>query len=228
MLISHKHKFIFVHVQKTAGQSVTETLKKNVPDLEKLVTQHKHGSAITGRDILGVDKWNEYYKFAFVRNPWDRLVSWYSMILGICLDEKMSQNYSNYNLWHKVVRNYRKYRYLNRPHNSKFYSYVLKNCNSFEDFIKNSHRDNMKNMRNQLDYLVDEEGNIIVDFIGKFESLGDDFNQLKSNLNLPHMELPHVTHKSKHRNYQEYYNDEIREIVQERYHQDIKYFNYNF
>lgn len=29
MLISHKHKFIFVHVQKTAGQSVTETLKKN-------------------------------------------------------------------------------------------------------------------------------------------------------------------------------------------------------
>ncbi|NES08461.1 MAG: sulfotransferase family protein [Okeania sp. SIO2F4] len=91
MLRYHKHKFIFVDAQKTAGQSLTETLKKNVPDLEKLVTKQKHGSAITGRDILGVDKWNEYYKFAFVRNPWDRLVSWYSMILGICLDEKMSQ-----------------------------------------------------------------------------------------------------------------------------------------
>src|SRR5688500_16256392 len=78
MLISEKKKFIFVHVQKTGGVTLQQVLREHAPDTR--LWHGRHGHASTGVADIGRARWERYFSFAFVRNPWDRLVSHYAMI----------------------------------------------------------------------------------------------------------------------------------------------------
>jgi hypothetical protein len=77
MLVSHTHKFVFIHVPKTGGTSIRHALQDAVPDFTPY-QRHvpRHPTALTGRDALGA-LWAHYLTFAFVRNPWERAVSFY-------------------------------------------------------------------------------------------------------------------------------------------------------
>jgi hypothetical protein len=99
MLISHKHKFIFAHVWKTGGNSVRIALK---PFSEELYPKKKssvfnfnkkfkkevcepikidqHITLNEIQAILEPNKFSQYFKFAFVRNPLDLMVSYYHFI----------------------------------------------------------------------------------------------------------------------------------------------------
>jgi len=126
--------------------------------------------AVWAKEQLGQD-WNEYYKVAFVRNPWDRLVSWYTMI-----QERGKPP------WYKRFTGIGKYRRMRQ--------YVFENSNTFGDFLYNcvdiiEDTDGRKSFAyNQLDYITDEDGSIFVDFIGKFENLNNDTQTVFQNLGL--------------------------------------------
>ena len=99
MIISHKHKFIFFKTRKTAGSSIQVALadhcgpediitgqyRLGVDDnshsaglnMDKFFTTHPHPELVEVRKFLGEDIWNSYFKFAFVRNPFDIAVSRY-------------------------------------------------------------------------------------------------------------------------------------------------------
>ena len=79
MLISHKKKFVFVHVSRTGGTTLRNLLMEAVPDVVEAGGFHCGVSQVNS--LLG-SPLEDYFKFAFVRNPWDRLLSWYSMIEG--------------------------------------------------------------------------------------------------------------------------------------------------
>ena len=64
--VCNSKKFVWFRVAKVATRSIFEVLKKNVE-----ISKHTHWK------IFDEKKYNDYFKFAFVRNPWDRLVSCY-------------------------------------------------------------------------------------------------------------------------------------------------------
>ena len=83
-LISHRDKFIFIHIYKSGGTSITETFDTFFTDLIK----YKHETALEIRDIIGKKKFNSYYKFAIVRNPWD----W--QVFSLSLHETVQRTFS--------------------------------------------------------------------------------------------------------------------------------------
>ena len=73
-MISHKHKFIFIHIPKTGGSSVdcffTNTYREGG-------LRTKHRTAQTYK-LQFPNQFSEYFKFTIVRNPWDKCFSHYN------------------------------------------------------------------------------------------------------------------------------------------------------
>jgi hypothetical protein len=83
-----------------------------------------------------------------------------------------------------------------------------------------------RHIRSQQWFLTDSRGELLVDYVGKFETLFEDFLVVSQRLGLD-AELPHLL-KSERRPYQEYYTDELRDLVSQRYRRDIDLFGYEF
>jgi chondroitin 4-sulfotransferase 11 len=195
--------WIFVHIQRTGGNAVRSALDLSIYDARK------HFLARELREIYGKQAWDSCFKFAFVRNPWDRLVSWWSLI-----------------------DNAREYTDPANPPN-KFFDYVLKRAHSFEDFITRCtdeviDSDGRKHIfRNQIDYLVDENGTIIVDYIGRFERLQECFDEVSRRIGRAPSKLPRLN-ASQHAAYTEYYTSAMAEAIGKLYARDIEAFGYRF
>jgi sulfotransferase famil protein len=97
MIISGQHKFIFVAIPKTGTHSVRRALREHmgpqdveqvglfvqrqfpIPDLARI--GHGHITLQQVRPYLKPEAWESYFKFAFVRNPFDRFVSYCSFMM---------------------------------------------------------------------------------------------------------------------------------------------------
>ena len=99
---------------------------------------------------------------------------------------------------------------------------------SFTDFCKNAAEYVLEKPghRRQVDMLM-INGEIAVDFVGKMENFQTDFDVVCRHLNIEETTLPHIN-QTKHKPWQEYYNDESRKIIEEIYKEDIDYFGYEF
>lgn len=76
MLVSDKLGLVFVHVPKTGGNAIMAALRLATDDIRS--RGRWHATAHEGRTTLPA--WSNYRSFAFVRNPWDRMVSAYAYI----------------------------------------------------------------------------------------------------------------------------------------------------
>ncbi len=78
-----------------------------------------------------------------------------------------------------------------------------------------------------LPYITDNNGEIIVNYIGKFESLAESMEHVYSKIGESYQELPHEN-KSKRKDYRSYYDIESIEIVEKLFKKEIALFNYTF
>jgi len=202
-MISADRRWLFVHIQKTGGDAVRTALGLKTDD------PHKHLLASELRALYGDAYWRQCFKFTFVRNPWDRLVSWWSKI------DASRGAHSNGTA-------------LNR-----FQSFVLQRATTFEGFLMNCDEEIVDEdgrkwiYRNQLDYLTDSTGELLVDFVGRFETLQQDFASVTQQLFRDPIQLPYVN-QSKHHRYPEYYTPALAQMVARRYRRDIEAFGYVF
>jgi Sulfotransferase family len=92
MIINNTCQFIFVHVPKAAGTSLTNHLSKFSrycdleiggtmlgealqPEFKRRYGLSKHSSAMEIRETTGDEIWQKYFTFGFVRNPYERAFS---------------------------------------------------------------------------------------------------------------------------------------------------------
>jgi hypothetical protein len=207
MLISYHKKFLFVHIFKTAGTSITNSLapycyrpgSTRPSNWMAFLTTHwkkihrkpikKHATAKEIRDSLNPEIFDSFFKFSFVRNPWDLQVSLYHFI-------------------------------LDTPHNPGHQA--TKAMGSFRNFVFS--REGSK--FTQSGCLTDDAGGLLVDFVGKFEDLEKDFGNVCCKVGIS-ATLPHIN-KSERTGYRDYYDNETRELTARLYAEDIERFGYKF
>ena len=194
-MISHKYKCIFVHIRKTGGISLSSFLKEIDQDAEYAFhPDHSlHAPLDWYKQQYGENIYSDYFKFTFVRNPWDLRVSF----------KKWCANTAG-----------RLGKYARQL--------------SFSDWIKRyavRYNPNKTGVGlTQLGYLNPVED---MDFIGRFENLQQDFNTICDKIGIPQQQLPHKN-KTDHKHYIEYYDEETKQIIAEKYAKDIEYFGYEF
>jgi chondroitin 4-sulfotransferase 11 len=185
-MINHEHKFIFIHINKCGGTTIDELFSGKFQGHKKAFEYKQSTPNI----------FDNYFKFTFVRNPWDRVVSFYH---------------------YQIKRGWDYY-----PFNETI---------AFKKFVKEWLRQmpgqTTLNTNSCYDWISDENNDLLVDFIGRFENFQEDFNIVCDKIGIPQQQLPHKN-KSKHKHHTEYYDDETRQIVAEQYAKDIEYFGYEF
>ena len=85
-MIDHKNRFIFIHIPRTGGSSIERALGHR--DWWSIHPPSKHLTTHIAKKIYA-KYWKDYFKFTFVRNPWDRMVSLlkYGKFYGVELGE---------------------------------------------------------------------------------------------------------------------------------------------
>jgi hypothetical protein len=190
-MISLHKKFVFVHVNKTGGTSIVEALCKFEDRTEEDVL-HDHSAFAAYKRVLGLDLWNEFYTFGFIRNPYERMVSAYEyrrQILEVqteTLDAK----------------------------NKDFADWVL------QFVYPKVKRQNFSEWTNQM-RLLGDGGKPMVEDLFLFEEIESAWETIQSKLGISE-ELPHTNKTVKKPLGEYYQgNDEVRDLVREFHSNDF-------
>ncbi len=203
-MISHSHRCIFVHIPKTAGNSINRVFG---------ISWQDHKDLQRYRAELPAAEFDSYFKFAIVRNPWDRLLSDY-----------------NYQVKKSRARDSKLYIYDERGHRRGFASWIEQVfCEPARYAPKTWGGDVSAHIHRwspQVDWIsVDDR--IAVERVVKLEDLSTEFPLLAQQLDLPVKRLPHRNGRL-HWHYSHYYDRATRDLVAQYYARDIAAFDYEF
>ena len=198
-IFSLQRKLLFIHLARTGGTSIYRLLQNNFPDAAKIGT--RWATALAVEKQLGPDTFDSLWRFAIVRNPWDRLLS----------------HYANY-CW----ENGRFHRKLAREDKLR---HSVPTRDDFTEWATKRRRYAM--FLPQLFHLCDNQGNMLVQDIGRFEEYERATRTICERLGLNWASLKHLR-QVPHEHYSHYYTDETRELVGKQFKADIDYFGYTF
>lgn len=188
-------KCIFVHIPKCAGIAVCKSLFGNLGGGHKTLKDYQ--------TVFSPEDYSRYFKFTFVRNPWDRLVSAFLFLKqgGFNEGDKewAAENLSTYN--------------------------------DFDAFVRGGLRRreilSFKHFQPQRSFICLEGKQVGVDFLGRYENLASDFEFVCRKLNIE-SKLRRENHNPSRADYEKYYTPETRQIVGEVYGDDIEILGYSF
>lgn len=202
--INHKNKFIYIHIPKNAGSSLSKALN---------FSHITHATIRQVQKVVDHYEFDHYFKFCFVRHPYDRFLSLYNYA-------RMPES-----MYHSAIA-------PEKARCGKHFDYELLKDASLEDCAnylvegKLKHDDSWFHWQPQYEWLINDKGVIAVDFIGRFERLNEDFNELKArlhiNTSLQHINLSSTIDDS----YEQYYNSATKRIIYDYYKRDFELFNY--
>ncbi|WP_178968287.1 sulfotransferase family 2 domain-containing protein [Neptunomonas phycophila] len=191
-------KIIYIHIPKAAGNALIKSL---------------YGVSATGHDLLSrykdnnESKFNLYYKFAVVRNPFDRFVSSFFYLkqggIGFFDDDFAKKYLSGIETFEEFV--------LKINSDKKFEAAVM----SWIHFVP------------QIDFLSLDGSTIGVDRVVKLEQINDSLSDLCTDLKIPLVEMKR-DNASKRAAYKEYYTPELKEVVGRLYEKDLNVLQYSF
>jgi len=200
-MISFQKCFLFVHIPKTAGNSIQTILRHYSEDeivalradqdgIERFGLRNpnykikKHSTLAEYRAALGEARFRDLFKFTCVRNPWDRMVSYYFGTTSLV------------EAWDR----------------KEFKKLILKAV-SVTDYLRLD-----KGEADPFDN---------VDYIMRFENLADDFRAVSARLVIPAAPLPQYN-RSNREHYSKYYDAELCDLIRKRFAPEIERFGYTF
>jgi len=198
-----------VHVPKTGGTSIEDTLGLKGP---------RHNTAVQYRHRFPVI-WEEYFTFGIVRNPWDRVFSFY--IYRRQIRRLEIENSLSFKQW--LIRSAEYVNSNNQQALNKEFAPVY----GVGTMVKNNPEGWRVKFDNSLHMLTDQNGKVIVDHIGRFERLQQEFDLICDRLNIKKQVLP-FSNKTEHRPYWTYYDKDCERIIAKLFDKDIAYFKYTF
>lgn len=214
MIFSKRHGFIFFAAGKTGTTSIERILQEYAdppPEALQRAGHKKHAPPRAVKALLDEATWNGMFKFAFVRNPWDWVVSNY--YFNLTDHEKFPRRQLRWLGWIRTPATFTEKEFAQHWETMKRYT-------------RGTHPEN----RFQYSFLADETGTLLVDTVGRFESLQRDFDAICGRIGIPRVDLQHANPAEyrRRRSYTELYTDASRKLVAEHYAKDIERFGYRF
>jgi hypothetical protein len=208
-MISDKYKCIHIHIPKCAGTSIDYALHGTVNviwDEDKKVWV-QHLTALEAKKYYASEEqWNDYFKFAIVRNPFDKLVSSYNWL---CRCFKPC-DFRDRLLFKDFIFRKGAFKNLLNP------NLIIKKENKYVQ-IKSS-----------VDFTMDGNDELMIDHVGRFENLKEEWDFICKQLGVK-IKLGHRNkHGRDNKHYRDYYNDETREFVTSACKKDLEIFGYEF
>jgi hypothetical protein len=235
MLDRHRHRFLFIHIPKVAGMSINAALGAA---LYGPARRFLHALAISvGREMRwrliclrghsgGLRSWERAKKKAGglfgllnIYPPHLTARAWSQKLAPDLFDSLFKFAFIR-NPWDWQVS---LYHYILQDQKHPQHA-LLKSLGSFSQYLRWRVTEPLET---QKSYITDLDGRVLVNFVGRFERLTEDFQHVGQVLNLKHMHLPHIN-ASVHRPYQSYYDGPTCRLVEEYFQEDIETFGYTF
>ena len=225
-MISDKNRFIYIHIPKCGGTYITSHLLPHSEDYvhvrgrgdksdrimvrrpsedwhNSFGVRYMHASANELKKYMGNKKYSKYFKFASIRNPWERLISIY--------------------FWgfpHMPINKINKKHFLSdwAPHSNQFECHIPRLKKTFRRSVCPAEY-----------FLLDDNGEMIVDHVFFSKDIRENLKTIEEKLNLEKLQLSKRNYnKSNHLHYSHYYDNELKEMVEYYYDWEIKKFNFSF
>lgn len=233
MRISTDYKFIFFSNPKTGSESVRKLLNPYSDVMDKRSDEKSpFTSHMPPKQVKSLFKekgwdYDSFYKFVFVRNPWDKMVSLYEMKYS----GKPTKVLVSGTMEHKIKDRLKKFkqRYFDKKPSFKEWIHSIEQISEHE-------KNNIKSewFKYGIDplnkYICDDEGNILVDQVIRLEDIDRELIPTLTKLKIPNAEslVIEEINKRKHKKYTEYYDSDSISIVEKLFQYDIKEYKYEF
>lgn len=227
-MVNHKHKFIFLHIPKTAGCSIGRTLFKAFN-----ITDKTYEGFRIHHDDLTDEILQDYFVFTFVRNPWDRLWSQYKFrhfLIDYYPFNDVVPNIENHfkEYYNTNIEDIPEYVELNTAdQRSDWYAEFI-HLPSQVEFLNGKYNDGKEKLK-------------YIDFVGRFENIQHDFDFICKKIGIPTSKLPYENVSDPNcdfwtnpveptiiKHYSQVYSEESIKYVKEKYKDDITTFNYSY
>jgi hypothetical protein len=209
MRVSDSHRVLFVHIPKTGGSTIDAIFDREIEDGRRIPNRQRH--AAYRRLVQAEPQFREYWSCGFVRNPWARMVSRWTM---------GGEVFSRAEAGFEKAQNHLQ---SNPEHWAPFGEYR----DDFRRFVLEGTVEVKRFGQPQIRWLT-KRGGGLVDFVGKVENFVEDVNVVREHLGLEPVPEQPRRNKSTHGHYSEYYDDDTRTRVAEVFADDIEAFGYTF
>lgn len=205
-VISHKHRCIFIHIPKTAGSSIEDVIWP--------------GDRTEADLWMGISNGRNKYQTGGLQHLLARQI----------FDEVGPASFSRYfkftivrNPFDRLVSQYA-YTIKHRPDLRQLLG--IDADASFSEYVDRIYFEPHVQWRPQTDFILDDDGMSLVDFIGRFERIEADCKTIFDRLGIK-AELP-VTNKGSRSDYRDYYDKQTKEKVESIYSNDLSAFSYSY
>jgi len=207
-IYNKEYNVIFIHNSRVAGTAMEN---------RKAIGGGGHHNIYYIKQRLTDEEFKNAFKFAFVRNPFDRVIA------AFLRNEIRCKNFTLKETQKALVNWFR-----DEPKNSHR-SFADKDLQLSINVKNGIGTVGLMSFVPQWYYVCDEDGSIPLDFIGRFENKESDWGKVCKVLNIEHKKLPLVMF-DKHYDqslYRDYYVQETEDIVRRIYKKDFELFNYS-